>query len=340
MMLPVITATILAAAAPAEALPEAVRELIEAALADGSAEDVETIARYAKAAYPGAEDEIAALLDAHRERAFSPSSADEVATKDNPGPAPGSNPTAVAQALSLAAPAAGAAVAVVRPEKNADETPPSAPPASWSGEGEIGANRTTGNASTLGFTAGLELARESVDWTHTVLGQIEYLREDGRTVREQYLASYEPRLDLDGRGFIFALAQYEKDRFQGFTDRYSVTGGVGYRLIDRDNLELFVQTGPAWRRSKLVIGRADERIAVRHSLDFDWTMSDRIRLTQTASAFLQQENSTFVSATAITAGLGDDLSARLAYRVEHDTDPPLGSERTDTVSRFTLVYGF
>jgi putative salt-induced outer membrane protein len=42
----------------------------------------------------------------------------------------------------------------------------------------------------------------------------------------------------------------------------------------------------------------------------------------------------------VDARLIGPLSARFAYSVEHNSDPPLATLRTDTLSRFTLVYDF
>ncbi|MFY8048731.1 MAG: DUF481 domain-containing protein [Erythrobacter sp.] len=40
------------------------------------------------------------------------------------------------------------------------------------------------------------------------------------------------------------------------------------------------------------------------------------------------------------AKVSGNLSVRLSYTIEHDTDPPLGAVKTDTLSRVTLIYDF
>ena len=51
-------------------------------------------------------------------------------------------------------------------------------------------------------------------------------------------------------------------------------------------------------------------------------------------------NSSLFSKSAATARLAGDLSARFSFDVLHETEPPVGRERTDTISRASLVYGF
>jgi putative salt-induced outer membrane protein len=210
----------------------------------------------------------------------------------------------------------------------------------WSGKGEIGAFRSTGNSSDTGITAGLKLDRIGIDWRHKFRALVDFQRSDGVTTREQFLVAYEPNYALSDRLFIYGLAQYERDRFQGYSARYSLSGGAGYRVIDLDDMHLSVKAGPAYRKTEFLTGISDDNVAALAALDFDFSLSERLKLTQEASAYFQSGNSTYISATGIEAGLGDGLVARLSYTAEHDTNPPIGAVQTDTLSRFTLIYGF
>ena len=210
----------------------------------------------------------------------------------------------------------------------------------WSGRGELGAFNSTGNSSNTGVTASLGLTREGINWRHKLRGRADFQRSNGITTREQFLAAYEPNLILSDRLFAFALAQYERDRFQGFSARYSVSGGLGYEVIDTENMSLSVQAGPAYRRTERTNGITDTNLAGLASADFDWQISENIALTQDASVFIQSGSSTYISDTGLQAGIADNVKVRLSYTVEHDTDPPLGAESTDTLSRITIIYDF
>ncbi|WP_271438323.1 DUF481 domain-containing protein [Pontixanthobacter luteolus] len=210
----------------------------------------------------------------------------------------------------------------------------------WSGEGQIGAFRSTGNSSNVGLTAGLKLQRKGIDWRHKLTALADYQRTNGVTTREQFLLAYEPNYQLSDGLFAYALGQYERDRFQGFSSRVSASGGLGYRVIETEDMELSVKAGPAYRKTSFVGGGSTSSIAALASLDYQWDVTDTVKLTQDASAFIQSGNSTYLSATGIEASLGGGLSARVAYAVEHDTDPPAGAIKTDTLTRFTLIYGF
>ncbi|AKM09773.1 DUF481 domain-containing protein [Croceicoccus naphthovorans] len=210
----------------------------------------------------------------------------------------------------------------------------------WEGKGELGALRSTGNSNDIGVSASLALARIGIDWRHKLKGQADYLRSDGETTRERFLAAYEPSYDIGERAFVYGLGQAERDRIQGFSSRYSVSGGIGYRIIERDDLKLEVKGGPAWRQTDFLDDDDEEYIAGLAAMDLSWTFAKNLTLTQVASAFVQSENSTYTSLTGLQAGIGGGFSARLSYRFEHDTSPPDDSEKTDTQSRVTLIYDF
>lgn len=210
----------------------------------------------------------------------------------------------------------------------------------WHGEGEVGAFNSTGNTNNTGVSVGVKLDRKGVYWQHKLQFAADYQENNSTVTREQYLASYSPRYTLGDRFYAYGLVQYEQDRFQGFYSRYSLSPGFGYRVYNTDDLKLSFEGGPALRFTNRVEEPARTTASALGSFDFAWAPTRAIRLTQQGSAYVESENSTFTSTTSLEAGMLKGLKARLSYRYEHDTEPPDGSRRTDTLSRFTLVYGF
>lgn len=293
-------------AAPIDAspigLPDAVRAMIEAAIATGDPRKVDTVVEIARQTHPGALGEIDTLADGfHTKRRYL---AAEVAARKQ-------------RELS---------------EAGVFEN--------WSGRGELGATLSTGNTNETGVTARLSLKRDGIDWTHKLLTAIGYQRTAGRTSKDQLLFSYEPNFNVSDRLFTYGLTQYERDRFQGFTSRFSVSGGMGYNVIDQKLLSLAIKGGPAWRHIVFVDPGSVDSVAALAALDFDWQLNKGIKLTQDASAYLEAANSTLTSATGLEAKINRRLAARLSYTAEHNTDPPFGTVNTDTRTRFTVIYDF
>ncbi len=283
-------------------VPEAVRAMIDAAIAKGDAPTVRAVMDLARQTNPVDTDELNAI-----------------------------------QAQFEAGEAAKAAQAEAAKEQ---EIRSAGLLDNWQGQGQLGAFRSTGNTSDTGVTAGVTLERVGVDWRHKLTGLADYQKSNGVTTREQFLAAYEANYDLSDRLYAYGLVQYERDTFQGYTARYSASGGLGYRVIEQDNMQLSVKAGPAYRKTDFNNGTSDSSIAGLAALDFDWQIAENLKLTEDASAFIQSGGNTYVSTTGLVAGLGSGLSASISYSVEHETNPPIGAVKTDTLTRATLIYDF
>ncbi|MDP5103077.1 MAG: DUF481 domain-containing protein [Erythrobacter sp.] len=299
------TALGLAAGIPSTAqaaLPEPIRAIIDAAIATGDEAKVRTVIELARATNPADAAELDAIVDAYD--------------------------------ADLETSAQAAAAARQEAIRSAGLF------SNWSGKGELGAFRSTGNASNTGITAGLALTREGIKWRHKLSGRADYQETEGVVTREQYRAAYEPNYKLSDRLYAYGLAQYERDPFQGFSARYSASGGLGYDVLTGPAMTLSVKAGPAWRRTELVDGTSSSSIAGLAAADFDWRLAETISVTQDARALVQSGSSTLVSDTGLVANVSGNLSVRLSYTIEHDTAPPPGAIKTDTLSRVTLIYDF
>jgi len=306
-------ATLACAAQPALAeLPDPVRAMIDAAIATGDEAKVRTVADIAKQTNPAETAEIDALLADFNTTLAARKKADEEAKL--------------------------AALREAGPFDN------------WSGRGELGGFRSTGNTSNTGVTAALSLERKGIKWRHRLTGRADYQRTAGVTTREQFLGRYEPNVNVSDNFYVYALAQYERDRFQGFDARYAVSGGMGYQAIKADDVQLSLKAGPAYRVTEFTDGRSESRIAGLVALDFDWRITDRLKLTQdtnavaetggSAVAIIDSRNTSIDLVTGLDAAIARKLKARVSYAVEYDSNPAPGAVQTDTLSRVTLIYDF
>ncbi|MEH6722580.1 MAG: DUF481 domain-containing protein [Qipengyuania sp.] len=312
--IPLIFSTLLGCAGTAvqAELPEGARAMIDAAIATGDEQKVATVIGLARSTWPEERSMIDAINDQWK--------------------------------ITLAARRAAEAEAEQTTLINAGMFE------RWSGEGELGAFQSSGNTESVGVAAALRLDREGIDWTHSIRLRADYQRQNGSTSREQFAASYEPRWQFDENIFAYGLAQYERDRIQGFSSRYSVSGGLGYRVVDNPELKLSLKAGPAYRVTDFTDGTSADRFAGLVGLDFDWQMLERLKLTQDVEALAETgaeatlifdgANTTINLVTGLDFRVSNRLRSRLSYKVEYDNNPPAGSEGTDTLTRATLIYGF
>lgn len=210
----------------------------------------------------------------------------------------------------------------------------------WKGRAELGGFVSTGNSDVTGLAAIIDLTREGARWRHTVRLQADYQESNGEVSRERYLLALEPRYKVDDRAYVYGAAQAESDRFLGYSSRFSASAGGGYGAIRSPALTLDLELGPAFRQTDYVDDRMESAVAARGRVDLDWRLTPAITLSQDASAYLQNVNSTVASLTAVNAKLFGPLSAQLSYAVQYESTPTEGRRTTDTTSRASLVYSF
>ena len=300
-------------AAPVQAkLPEPVKVMLETAIKSGIDADVQSVAKIARKTNPDDVEEINAMVAKH---------------------------TAARKELAEAARQKKLQAGFFE---------------NWKGQGEIGAFRTTGNSSNTGLSGGLRLDKDAEKWRLKFRAKADYQRSNGVTTREQFKASLEPEYKFDDRFYAYGLGMFERDQFQGFDARYTLSGGLGYSVIRNKDVTLSIKAGPAWRLTEFTDGGSDSSIAALLGIDFDWRISKNLKLSQdtgatvlaetdgftSANAIFSSGSNTFTATTALDAKLIGRLSARFAYTIEHETDPPDGRVKTDTQSRATLIYDF
>lgn len=285
-----------------EPMPEAVQAMIEDAFANGTDAEVEAVVKYARRAFPTQ----SGLLDSR------------VAAR-----------TAARQAAEQA-----------RRTAERERMLAAGPFDNWTGRGEVGASRSSGNVDNLGIYASLNLVREGVNWRHAVRGSAEVQETNGVRTQERLLFAYEPRYKVSERLSTYGLIQAERDPLLGYDARYSASLGLGYALVKARRLTVDVQGGPALRYADLSDNGTQLDISGRAALDARLQLRPGVTLTQNATAFLDPQSNTFTSATGLETQLIGALTARVSYNVQHESDPAVGRVATDTQSRVTFVYAF
>jgi putative salt-induced outer membrane protein len=213
------------------------------------------------------------------------------------------------------------------------------------GEGQMGFSNSTGESKTVSLTAGLKLTKESLHWKNTLALLVDYERENGVDSEERFFAGYEGRYKVTKRQYIQMTLSWERDPFAGFSGRAAGSLGLGYMLIDRPNLSLSLDAGPAVRRIAYVAAPdtpaySTNEAAGRVGSAFNWKITPRTVFSETIAGFFGNGDDSLTSVTALTTKLGGAISGRISYQLDYDSLLPPGYTDFETLGRLTLVYGF
>lgn len=219
---------------------------------------------------------------------------------------------------------------------------------SWEGEAELGLLITTGNSEETNFKSRLGLAHETDRWRNIAEFRSAYTEAEDDTTAERYRLEAETDFKFSESQFWYLRGSYEDDRFSGYAFRSSVTTGYGHRVWEQGERSfLDLSVGGGYRFNKLEEpdedGNRNEDEAIgRLAGQFDFALSENALFRQKASSEfgLDENNVISESETSVQASVIGNLSLKIAYRVTHVSDAPPESEKTDTETSVSLLYGF
>src|SRR5690554_5521310 len=218
----------------------------------------------------------------------------------------------------------------------------------WKGEAELGVLVTSGNSEETKVNGRLGLIHETGTWRNSGDFSSKYTEADDETTAEEYRAALETDYKFDEQQYWFLRGSWENDRFSGYAFESTLTTGYGNRVWqagERSFLDL--SAGAGYRYNKLKQENPDgrdveEEAIARLAGQFDYALSDTALFRQKLSTEigLDDNNTISQSETALQSNIVGSLSMKAAFRVKHVSDAPVGSDKTDTETSLSLLYGF
>jgi len=221
----------------------------------------------------------------------------------------------------------------------------------WSGEASLAGSKTTGNTDTTDLGLGLKLQKETDQWRHKFKALADLGKVSGETNKRNYSLGYQIDRDLNERLYIYGNADYYSNDFGPFKQGYFAGTGVGYKAILPEPLSWNLESGLGYRsqKSRIVdndiltnpLGLASDReneLAIRGFSDLDWVLNENVSAYNDTEIIWSSSDTYIWNEVGITATLAGNLAARASFRIDTHSDVPVGTEKTDTITRFGIVY--
>ncbi|MCX7561591.1 DUF481 domain-containing protein [Sulfitobacter sp. F26204] len=219
----------------------------------------------------------------------------------------------------------------------------------WRGSFALSASGTSGNTDTGELSGAGRVTYGVGDWNHLIGFAIEYGEANGTKSEEKLFGTYEGSRYFTDRvyGFGIARVQYdgalvdangnlrdgdETDAFLGF--------GPGYRVLNSENHTWRVQGGPGVRYFEDVTGTSETEVGFIASSRYYYAFSDTVSFTMDTDVLGSDINTIISNDAGVNFKVSDNLSTRVSYRTDYNTDPAAGLKSTDNSLGVSLVLGF
>lgn len=219
----------------------------------------------------------------------------------------------------------------------------------WSGTGEVGLIKSSGNSDNENFNVGLAFERKTEIWEQDV--HLKYFKSssDGIESADTVSANYQAKRSLSEKSYVFAGVDYLDDSFDGFTEQFGASLGYGYRIYDSEPLSWEVGIGIGYRDTSelITLANGDEiegkdlsgaTLVLRS--EYAYQLTDNSKISDDFRADIGSDNSFIENNLALTVAMNDQFALKAGVLVRHNTDPAPGKKETDTVSSINLVYNF
>jgi putative salt-induced outer membrane protein len=235
----------------------------------------------------------------------------------------------------------------------ADEAPP--PPQDvWIGKGQIGFLNSHGNSDAESLNGQVDLLRYDGPWKNEFNIAGLYGKNSGIVSAERWETWGQTNYTVSGDLFVFGALRYEHDLFDGFEYQASLTGGLGYKLINTDDTKLTAQVGAGYRRLRPeVIDKDDTGQVISRTpldatgdaigtvgVDFSHAFTKTTVLTNKFLMEAGSDNTLLRDDLALTVKMSDKLALSVGYGIKDNTKPPAPLKRLDEVASVNLVFGF
>lgn len=211
----------------------------------------------------------------------------------------------------------------------------------WSGEGAFGFTASSGNTDNQNLNAALKIARQSMQWKHSLALEAIQNETDDVTSADRWSIRGRSEYSLGEKSYSFGQARYEEDEFSGYSEQTSLAVGLGSRFIENDKHLLDLSAGVGYRNLvESDTGDSEDGGIVTSDLVYEYKISESATLIEIALIEAGSDNTFVQSETALRSKISGSLSSQISYLVKHNTDVSPGIEKTDQIISISLVYGF
>ncbi|MGY3438765.1 MULTISPECIES: DUF481 domain-containing protein [unclassified Marinovum] len=210
----------------------------------------------------------------------------------------------------------------------------------WTGSLALGFSATSGNTDTADLDLAGRFRYGSGPWNHTIGFAAEFAEDNAVRNKEEFYTTYDVNRYFSENFYVFGLASARYDNFDSNKIDGFIGVGPGYRVINQPNQTWRVQAGPGVRYVEEQDGSNTTEVAGIASSRYFYGLTDTVSFSMDTDVIFSEEDAVVANDLGANFKVSNNLSTRISYRTEWDSDPLPGLENADNTLGVSLVYGF
>ncbi len=234
----------------------------------------------------------------------------------------------------------------------ADDAPaPPPPPLTVKAQAGYVSSHGDTNAQTANLK--LSVIYTVADWKHDLELAGLYGKSNDIVSAERLVAGWQSNYNFSPRMFVFGALDYNDDKFSGFQYQETVSTGLGYSIIKLADATLDAQVGVGYRRlrpetldplpdgdyTRTPLPEESGTVATA-TIKGSYAFNSVTKLTDVLATQSGSDNTMVQNDLNLQVNMSKALAITAGYEVIHNTSPPAGLTKTDTLVTFNLAYTF
>ena len=210
----------------------------------------------------------------------------------------------------------------------------------WETEINAGLNLTDGNSETLMGNIGYDTKKVSGANETSLSADYSYGETDNETTTDAATAELQYKRAFEGAWYGYGAANYLYDDIAMVDYRVMLGPGLGYRLIEKDNVKMNVEFGVVWVTED-VAGVDDDYTAIRAAQTYERQLNDNAKVWQSVEYVPDvddSENYIVNASIGIDSKISENMALRLEANNRFDNSPGVGLEDNDLQVIAGLVF--
>jgi putative salt-induced outer membrane protein len=231
---------------------------------------------------------------------------------------------------------------------------PAPPPPPLAVKAQVGYVSSHGNTDAQTANAKLELIYNVDAWKHDLQLTGLYGKSNDIVSAERLDTQWQSNYNFTNRLYAFGALHYDDDKFSGFQYQETISTGAGYSFIKLADATLDAQLGVGYRRLRPelfdkdeagnVIGRTPQDVetgvVATATIKGMYAFNDSTKLTDVLATESGSDNTMVQNDLGLQVNMTKALAITVGYEVRHNTSPPQGLVKTDSLVTFNLAYAF
>lgn len=208
------------------------------------------------------------------------------------------------------------------------------------GSAALTASGTSGNTDTGDLSLAGRLTYGQGSWNHLVGFAAEYGESNGVNNEEEFFATYEGSRFFNPQLYAYGTGRYQYDGFDTNRQDAFLGLGLGYRIVNTEQVAWRVQGGPGVRYIEDQNRDSETEAAALISSRLFYQANETVSLTNDTDVLGSDEDFVLSNDFGVNFKINDTLSTRISYRTEYQSDPLPGLRSSDNTVGISLVVGF